>query len=335
MKNPEALVKDALGELPPAMNAAAHEGLFDLFALYERMPGLAMITGMDGALLSINAAGRSMLGLGRTASLAGESILARYSAQSRELVRNCSIPAAIRNGVWCGETTLIDRLGQPIPLWQVTAFHRNAGSQGGLISTLAWDFSSQKDLERNLWHQATHDALTGLPNRALLMDRLMQAIHGAQRTPHFTAVLLMDVDGFKAINDDCGHETGNQILTELAVRMYSCLRACDTVGRYGGDEFVFLLCELKEPGEVGQAMRRIWAALESPFLVGNRSFRVGASIGVAIHPDHGNDAESLLNHADMTMYRAKARNRSQRHEGSPASLERIGPTVSYDNALSA
>ena len=338
MNSTELLVKDALnagsaegamrlaggGERGPSSQTGEHESLFGLFTLFDRMPGIAAITDREGALLYLNAAGRAMFDLGRSASLAGTSLLDRYTPQSRDLLRKRVIPTAIAGGIWCGETALTGDQGQTIPLWQVTVFHRDAGPQGGMLSTLAWDISAQKDQERDLWHQATHDALTGLPNRALLMDRLTQAIHGAQRTAHFTAVLMMDVDGFKAINDGYGHETGNQILSELAVRMYSCVRSCDTVGRYGGDEFVFILCEQKSTQEVRPVIDRIRSALSTPFIAGNRSFIVGASIGIAIHPEHGNDADSLLQFADLSMYRAKER-RDPQHQRE--SLEKFGPTV--------
>lgn len=321
MENPESVARDAL-----AAGVLERDSLFSVFRMFDRMPGIAAITDREGSLLYMNAAGRGMFDLGRAASLTGVSILDHYAPASRDLLRNRVFPAAIRDGIWCGETALVGDYSQSIPLWQVTAFHREAG----LLTTLAWDFSSHKDMERNLWHQATHDALTGLPNRALLMDRLTQAIHGAQRTPHFTAVLLMDVDGFKDINDGYGHETGNQILAELAVRMYGCVRACDTVGRYGGDEFVFILCELKAASEVEQVLNRIRSALAAPFTAGARSFYVGASIGVAIHPDHGSDAGSLLQHADSKMYRAKERHGTQRHGLAHVPLKLFGPTVNCE-----
>jgi diguanylate cyclase (GGDEF)-like protein len=310
-----------------AASAGESGGLLRLFTLFEHMPGIAAVSDCDGRLLSMNQTGRMLCDLGRHASLEGLSLLDHYSPASREILRLRAYPAAMRNGVWCGETELAAGRGQSVPLWQVTAFQRGTGTSPDLLATLAWDVSSRKEMERNLWHQATHDALTGLPNRALLMDRLTQAIHGAQRTAHFTAVLLMDVNGFKAINDTHGHEIGNQVLAELAVRMYSCVRACDTVGRYGGDEFVFILCELRSSGEVEQVMQRIRTALETPFIAGPQRLRVGASIGVAIHPDHGEDAASLLHHADQTMYRAKMSHAAPLQSHERAVPKDIGPTV--------
>ena len=312
---------------PAPVVAREGDSLLRLLALFERMPGIAAITDCDGRLLYMNLAGRAMCDLGRNASLAGESLFDHYSPESRQALRDRVFPAALRNGIWCGETVLIAALGQTIPLWQVTVFQRDAESPRGLLATLAWDISSRKELERSLWHQATHDALTGLPNRALLMERLTQAIHGAQRTAHFTAILLMDVDGFKGINDTYGHEVGNQVLAELAVRMYSCVRACETIGRYGGDEFVFVLPELKHSGEVDQVVHRIRSALATPFIAGEHRLVVGASIGVALHPDNGDDAASLLHHADQTMYRAKSRHGTPRQMHPGAVPKDIGPTV--------
>lgn len=307
-----------------AREAAGLVSLFGLFSLFDRMPGIAAITDRDGGLLYLNGAGRTLCDIGRGAPLAGESLLDRYSGAAREFVLTRVIPCAVRNGFWCGETALAGGRGQVIPLWQVTVFHRDRDTGRELLATLAWDISTRKDLERNLWHQATHDALTGLPNRTLLMDRLAQAIHGAQRSAHFTAALLMDVDGFKDINDSLGHETGNQVLSELAVRLYSCVRAGDTVGRYGGDEFVFILCDLHSSEEVEQVVQRVREAMRTPFFVGDLPVYVGASIGVAIHPDDGADAASLLRHADQAMYRMKEsrgtprRSQAARHGGSLA-----------------
>lgn len=296
----------------PAPLAREPGSLFGLFALFDRMPGIAAITDGDGGLLYLNAAGRDLCDIGRNAGLAGQSLLDRYAPVSQAAMRERVFAAAMRNGIWCGETALAGGQGQTVPLWQVTLHHRDAGAGSGLFATLAWDISSRKDLERNLWHQATHDALTGLPNRALLMDRLTQALHGAERAVSFTAVLLMDLDGFKAINDTHGHEAGNLVLSELAVRLYSCVRAGDTVGRYGGDEFVFILCELANSAEVDQVVRRIHQALAVPIVTGDLQLRVDASIGIAIHPDDGADAASLLAHADKSMYRAKAGERPRR-----------------------
>ena len=195
--------------------------LDNLYALLDRVPGLAMITDLGGALLYMNATGRDMLSLGHGPGLMGQTILHHYSEQSLELIRDQAIPAAVRDGTWRGEATLKGRNGHAIPVSQVMVFHRMPGAHGGLLSSVAWDFSQQKERERNLWHRATHDTLTGLPNQALLLDRLAQELQAAQRSAHFTAVLMMDVDEFKAINDGFGHEIGNQILAELAVRMYS------------------------------------------------------------------------------------------------------------------
>ena len=317
----------------PAPSARARGSLFGLFALFDHMPGIAAITDTEGALLYLNAAGRDLCDIRRHASLEGLSLIDRYAPASRAMLRERVFAAAMRNGIWCGETALADGQDQAVPLWQVTLFHRDPVSGRGFLATLAWDISSRKDVERNLWHQATHDALTGLPNRALLMDRLTQAMHAAERSATFPAVLLMDLDGFKAINDTHGHEIGNQVLSELAVRLYSCVRACDTVGRYGGDEFVFVLSELESSAEVEQVVQRIHQALEAPFIVADRQLFVGASIGAAIHPDDGDDAAALLAHADRSMYRAKDKHAPSRG-GLRLVSKKTGPTVNRNVEMS-
>lgn len=155
-----------------------------------------------------------------------------------------------------------------------------------------------------LEYQAMHDAVTGLPNRTLLMDRLGQAIRAAQRGGHRLALLLADLDHFKEINDTMGHHTGDRVLQQAAQRMRRVVRQSDTVARLGGDEFAFLL----PTADADQAMRvaaKVARAFERPFDVEASSFSLGASIGVAVFPEHGADGSTLMRRADVAMYSAK------------------------------
>jgi len=155
-----------------------------------------------------------------------------------------------------------------------------------------------------LRHQALHDALTDLPNRVLLDDRLALALRAGERAATPLALLLFDLDHFKEVNDTLGHHAGDQLLRDVAVRLVGTVRASDTVARLGGDEFAVLLPTADAEGAIAAA-GTILAALEPPFLVEGQRFEVGASIGVAVAPAHGADAATLLQHADVAMYVAK------------------------------
>ncbi len=153
---------------------------------------------------------------------------------------------------------------------------------------------------------ANHDALTGLPNRALLQDRLEQALRYAQRADHWVTVAFIDLDNFKIINDTLGHTAGDELLKTVAGRMVSCLRAVDTVVRLGGDEFVILLVDQQKSAEnISATITKIRAAIGAPLEAGGQTLRVSSSIGLANYPNDGKDADTLLANADAAMYRAK------------------------------
>jgi diguanylate cyclase (GGDEF)-like protein len=154
---------------------------------------------------------------------------------------------------------------------------------------------------------ALHDELTGLPNRRLLLDRYRQASALTQRQPRLLALLFIDLDGFKAINDTRGHAAGDAVLQQVAERLRACIRTSDTACRLGGDEFVVLLPGLAEPASAVAVAAKIRARLAEPFVVGEATVDVAASIGMAIHGVDGRDYAELLRAADAAMYREKGR----------------------------
>ena len=171
-------------------------------------------------------------------------------------------------------------------------------------SAIARDVTERKAFERQLAHQALHDALTGLPNRVLLRDRLEQAVFLTHRERPCTALLLMDLDGFKEVNDTLGHHCGDLLLRELATRLQQTLRETDTVARLGGDEFALILPKTDRAG-AGEVAKKIQVMLNQPFVMEGQQLHVGASIGIALCPEHGDSASALLRRADVAMYRAK------------------------------
>lgn len=152
---------------------------------------------------------------------------------------------------------------------------------------------------------ATHDVLTGLPNRYLLADRFGHAMRNWQRNGTRFAVILIDLDHFKEINDRLGHEAGDQVLCAIAERMTGQLRSCDTVARYGGDEFLILLTNILDGGDAVQVGEKLLAAVSQPVATPGGRLAVSCSIGIAVCPDHGTDLDTLRRHADMAMYAAK------------------------------
>jgi diguanylate cyclase (GGDEF)-like protein/PAS domain S-box-containing protein len=172
------------------------------------------------------------------------------------------------------------------------------------------DVSTTRALSLKMSHQAQHDSLTDLPNRILLQDRLTLAMAQAQRHAEKLAVLFLDVDRFKNVNDSLGHDVGDRLLILVAQRLLGCVRNSDTVSRQGGDEFVILLPELKRGRDAALRAEKILAALSAPYEIDMHSVHITASIGIVIFPDDGEDAETLLKSADFAMYHAKDCGRS-------------------------
>jgi diguanylate cyclase (GGDEF)-like protein len=159
--------------------------------------------------------------------------------------------------------------------------------------------------ENELESIARHDALTGLPNRMLLADRMQQAIARARRNNGMFGVCYLDLDGFKPVNDSMGHDAGDQVLIEIDKRISETLRHEDTVARLGGDEFVILLLELEKADEYIATLDRLLNAISRPIEINRQQFTVSASIGVSLFPNHAEDEDSLLKLADSAMYAAK------------------------------
>ncbi len=190
----------------------------------------------------------------------------------------------------------------------VAPIHDREGNVAGAVKVFR-DVSAARELHLKLVHAAQHDFLTGLPNRAVLSDRVAQAIARARRHGGHVAVLYVDLDGFKQVNDEHGHDAGDVLLQSVTQRLRKCVRDCDTLSRQGGDEFVVLLSEIAHQDDVTKAARRILRSISKPHRVGSRDLKIGASIGISLFPEDAADAESLLRQADAAMYRAKSNGR--------------------------
>jgi diguanylate cyclase (GGDEF)-like protein len=175
----------------------------------------------------------------------------------------------------------------------------------GRAQELEHEVAERRLSEQRMQHMATHDSLTGLANRALLSDRLNQALAAAERNAHVIAVLFIDLDHFKLINDTLGHDVGDAVLRQIAAKISKLLRKSDTLSRLGGDEFVLLLPEVLRKEDAVLVAEKIIAALSQPIAVSGSNFTITPSIGISCYPDDGGDGETLLKHADIAMYRAK------------------------------
>jgi diguanylate cyclase (GGDEF)-like protein len=180
---------------------------------------------------------------------------------------------------------------------------------------------------------AEHDVLTDLPNRVLLLDRLSQALAVAQRRRTLLAILFLDLDRFKNINDAMGHNVGDLVLKEVAARLVKCVRAGDTVSRQGGDEFIILLAEIGDANQVAHVASNVMQAVTAQCKIGDMEMRLATSIGISIFPDDGDDMDTLIKNADIAMYWAKGHGRNRFQFFNPELDAHVVERVTLENGL--
>ncbi len=208
-------------------------------------------------------------------------------------------------GQWSGEYLNRRQSGEAYPEWLTLSLLKDEQGRPANYLAVFHDLTEIKRDQAEVVYKAHHDALTGLPNRHLLGDRLNQALAHAGREKRKVGVIFLDLDRFKLVNDRLGHRVGDVLLQEVARRLQRCVRREDTVARLGGDEFVLLALSLKDAAGLARLARRVRRAMMAPFLLAGHSIQLGASQGLALYPDDGPDLESLLKNADLAMYRAK------------------------------
>ena len=240
-------------------------------------------------------------------------------------------------GQWVGEILSRRKNGESYPEW--LSISRVADSKDVVQNYVAvfTDITLRKQSEERLQFLASHDALTHLPNRALLQERIEQALLRAQRSHKKIAVLFIDLDRFKVINDTLGHQAGDMLLQEAARRLKECLRLSDTVARQGGDEFVVLAEDFADTQYLTAVARKIMNVLAQPFVLLNQELYISASIGISVYPEDGVDLFALLKNADVAMYRAKEHGKNTFHfyaaDSNVHSVERLALENSLRRAL--
>ena len=270
-------------------------------SLFERNAAGVCVTSMQGIIEDCNDTFAGMLDYQRS-ELIGRSLYDLYwvpgeRAELDDLVKQ----AQTLSGV---EMELRHKDGSRVAVLQ------NLTVAGDSFFMTVVDISDRKRAEEQIEFHAYHDVLTHLPNRKLFMDRLRQNLTHSRRAGKSLAVMFIDLDEFKAVNDTLGHAAGDELLLEIAKRLTGCVRGEDTVARLGGDEFSIVLSELRRPEDAGRVAEKIIAAVQRPVMIGSTPAGVSASIGVALYPVDGIDAESLIRNADSAMYRAKESGRN-------------------------
>jgi len=293
--------------------------------LLEAAPDAMVVVNQDGKIVLLNLQAEKQFGYRR------DELLGRKVS---DIIPTGFAERLIADGRRSAEEALAQQIGTGIEL----TGRRNNGSEfpielmlsplesaeGILVTAAIRDISARKESEAyrvlaaQMVHSAQHDILTGLPNRMLLNDRIGQAIALSRRHGKKVAVLFLDLDGFKHINDSLGHSAGDKLLQSVSKRLDDCVRASDTVSRQGGDEFVVLLSEVEQAEDVAISARRILEAVATAHPIDMHNLHVTASIGLSVYPDDGADAETLIKNADTAMYQAKENGRQSYQFFKPA-----------------
>ncbi len=234
---------------------------------------------------------------------------------------------------WQGEIAAQRKNGEAYPGWLALTAIRDAGGNIGNYMGILSDITERKKAEALTRHQAEHDFLTDLPNRVLLFDRLSLALVAARRHHSMLAILFLDLDHFKNINDTMGHQVGDLLLQEVARRLIKCVRAVDTVSRQGGDEFVIILADIGDVDHAAHVAASVLHAVTQAYRLDQHTFHVSASIGVSVYPNDGIDIDSLIKNADLAMYHAKESGRNSFQFFNPEMNAQIVERVTFENAL--
>jgi len=303
----ERLLAEERQRLAASVFEHAHEGI--------------MITDPAGIIVEVNATFSELTGYSRNEAVGQSTALLKsghhetaFYAEMWQVIQQA--------GYWHGEVWNRKKSGEIfVELLTISAVYNGQGEITHFVGIFS-DITVIKEHQSHLERLAHFDALTQLPNRMLLADRLQLAMAQTERSGNLLAVCYLDLDGFKPVNDNYGHAVGDRLLVEVADRLKMCVRAGDTVARLGGDEFVLLLSALADEHECDRAISRVITALGSPFSVQGNNIAISASVGVTLYPSDPFDADTLLRHADQAMYAAKQAGRNRYHLFDPESDRR-------------
>ena len=262
-------------------------------------------------VLYLNSAARSLLAIPVGEDVRGLELADLLNEESAGLYIEDVRPVLLRGETWSGELVMRSRTGEDHHVWQTVAGEFDSTGVLVRVSAMGRDVTDRRLAEDELAHQATHDPLTGLPNRSLLLNHLELAIARSERDATLVGLLFLDLDRFKSVNDNRGHDVGDELLRQVSQRISGVLRPSDTVARLGGDEFVVLFDEVEHPDDAVAAARRVCDAIEDdPFGIASLELVMTTSAGLAVSKP-GEDPETLIRNADEAMYRAKEKGRAR------------------------
>ncbi len=283
----------------------AEEKLVFASKVFENSIEGIVVTDSDGTILQVNPAFSLITGYEPKEAIGKNPRILKSKKHPPEFYENMW-KQLLEGGQWSGEIWNRRKNGEAYPEWMTISAVRDQRGKTTNYVSIFHDISKLKKQQEALEHQAQHDALTGLPNRVLINDRLEMALARMKRNRARLALLYLDLDNFKHINDAFGHTAGDDLLIEVAGRLAGLLRTGDTMARLGGDEFLILLSEVEHIDDVSVIAVRLIESLKEPFYYGEIEYFISVSIGVTIAPEDGSDAVSLVKYADNAMYRAKA-----------------------------
>lgn len=299
--------------------------------LVENQSDLVVKTDLKGSLLFVSPSFCNLFGLGEK-ELLGRP-LQEIITSDRTEVEQEGLSDFVANETSCYREYLTRTInGDHWIGWALRCVYGPTGEPEAIVG-MGRDISDRKTAEQTIEKLAYHDPLTGLPNRALLYDRLKLAISQSSRDNKGSAILFLDLDRFKAINDSMGHSGGDELLLQVGQRLLNCVRSSDTVARLGGDEFVVLLSTLENDHAAGIVVLKILETLAEPFFIANQEIYNSASIGIALYPRDGQDPETLLKNADMAMYQAKEGGRNTCHFFSQELNQRTTERILLESTL--
>ncbi len=293
--------------------------------IVHNAPYAIFVLNAQGIIQTVNPAGEKLVGF-KSRELVGRSSTQRFF--DPEMVADRARMLALRLNQPVQELNVLEHLAAESPgvpsEWTlrradgsfivteitVTELRDEHGVLTGYL-TMAYDVTSRRDAEYQLQHMAQHDALTSLPNRNMLQEQLKHCMALAERHEHPLALMFLDIDRIKKINDGLGHQAGDKVLVEVAKRLRCAMRNSDIVARLGGDEFVVLLPEISAVDDAERVATKVLELFAEPVLIDGQELRVTPSIGVAIYPDDGRDSITLMRHADLAMYQAKSNGRNR------------------------
>jgi len=269
-----------------------------------------LVTDADARILSVNPAFTAITGYGEAELLGKNPNILRSNFHDQAFYQNMWHDL-MTSGQWKGEIWNNAKSGNAFLMWQtISAVKNNAGRVTHYVSVL-FDITERRRHEDNIRHQAYHDELTDLPNRRLFFDRLTLALVQARREGEMLALMFIDLDNFKQVNDLCGHDIGDQLLKQVAEQLKDSMRKGDTLSRFGGDEFVLLLPQIKATHNAILFAEKIIRIFSTPLDIAGHRLDVKASIGISLYPRDSDEPETLVKMADAAMYAAKQSGRNR------------------------